>query len=36
MIAEAKKRGADAVLFLFADSYGNKHNVKADLIHYLN
>ncbi len=35
MIVEAKKRGANGILFLFADSLGNNHNVKAVLIKYL-
>ncbi len=34
MIEEAKARGANGILFLFADSYGDNHNVKADLLLY--
>ena len=34
MIEEAKKRGAHGIIFLFADSQGDYHNVKADLIRY--
>jgi len=36
MVDEAKKRGAHGILFLFADSHGSYHNVKADLIRYLD
>ena len=35
MIEEAKKRGAHGILFLFSDSRGYEHMVKADLIRYL-
>ena len=34
MIEEAMKRGANGILFLFADSYGENHSVKADLLLY--
>ena len=34
MIEEARKRGADAILFLFADSFENNHSVKASLLKY--
>ncbi|MDF1695849.1 MAG: hypothetical protein P1U56_08465 [Saprospiraceae bacterium] len=34
MIAEAKKRGADGILFLFADSFDDNHSVKASLLIY--
>lgn len=36
MIEEAKKRGAHGILFLFTDSFGQEHIVKADLIRYLD
>lgn len=34
MIKEAKKRGAEGILFLFADSFENNHSVKASLLVY--
>lgn len=34
MVEEAKKRGANGILFLYADSFDNEHNVKADLLLY--
>jgi len=34
MIEEAKSRGANGILFLFSDSYGESHTVKADLLLY--
>jgi len=34
MIEEAMTRGANGILFLFADSYGERHSVKADLLLY--
>ncbi len=36
MLEEAKKRGAHGILFLFSDSHGYQHVVKADLIRYLD
>jgi len=34
MVKEAMKRGAHGILFLFSESYGYDHIVKADLIRY--
>lgn len=36
MIKEARKRGAHGIIFLFADSQGSYHDVKADLIRYVD
>lgn len=34
MIDEARKRGADAILFLNSSSHANHHKVEADLLRY--
>lgn len=34
MIEEAKKRGANGILFLFSDSFDDSHVVKAKLLRY--
>ncbi len=34
MILEAQERGADAIWFLFSDSFDNTHVVKAKLVKY--
>lgn len=36
MIEKAREKGADAILFLFHDSYGENHNVQAKLLRYHN